>query len=79
MITRRNFIASSTALLAGSTLFSTESFAESQLKPNFDVPVGACDCHIHVIGPQSKYPMVSDRVYTPPEGGVTQTASGLGD
>ena len=72
MITRRNFIASSTALLAGSTLFSTESFAESQLKPNFDVPVGACDCHIHVIGPQSKYPMVSDRVYTPPECGVPE-------
>ena len=39
---------------------------------DFEVPMGACDCHVHVIGPQSQYPMVSDRVYTPPECGVDQ-------
>jgi len=70
VITRRRFIGNAAALLASSALSSVESFAESKLKPNFDVPIGACDCHIHVIGPQAQYPMVSDRVYTPPECGV---------
>jgi 2-pyrone-4,6-dicarboxylate lactonase len=72
MITRRKFLGNSTALLVGGVFSSIESFAESNLKPNFDVPAGACDCHVHVIGPQSKYPMVADRVYTPPEAGVPE-------
>ena len=38
--------------------------------PDFEIPFGACDCHVHVIGPHAQYPMVSDRVYTPPECGV---------
>lgn len=25
----------------------------------------ACDCHVHVIGPRERYPMVADRHYTP--------------
>lgn len=29
------------------------------------LPPGACDCHVHVIGPTSQYPMVADRHYTP--------------
>lgn len=30
-----------------------------------DMPVGACDCHTHVIGARATYPMVTDRHYTP--------------
>lgn len=30
----------------------------------------ATDCHVHVIGPQSKYPMAANRPYTPPEASV---------
>lgn len=30
------------------------------------VPPGACDCHVHIVGPQATYPMVADRTYTPP-------------
>src|SRR5579872_2566885 len=33
---------------------------------------GATDCHVHIIGPQSKYPMAPNRPYTPPEASVTQ-------
>jgi predicted TIM-barrel fold metal-dependent hydrolase len=33
---------------------------------NFDVPSGACDCHVHVVGDPARYPMVAGRVYTPP-------------
>ena len=34
------------------------------------VPAGAIDCHIHIVGPQSKYPMAANRTYTPPEAQV---------
>jgi predicted TIM-barrel fold metal-dependent hydrolase len=33
---------------------------------------GATDCHVHIIGPQDKYPMVANRPYTPPEASVAQ-------
>jgi predicted TIM-barrel fold metal-dependent hydrolase len=33
---------------------------------DFDVPAGACDCHVHIIGEAAKYPFAADRVYTPP-------------
>jgi predicted TIM-barrel fold metal-dependent hydrolase len=33
---------------------------------NFDVPRGACDCHVHVFDP-ARFPYFSGRVYTPPE------------
>ena len=77
MITRRKFISGATGLLAGAALTSLDSNAEPELKPNFDVPAGACDCHIHVIGPQAQYPMVADRVYTPPECGVPELRAHL--
>src|SRR5262245_61002643 len=38
--------------------------------PLADVPDGAIDCHNHVVGPQSKYPMAPNRTYTPPEADV---------
>jgi predicted TIM-barrel fold metal-dependent hydrolase len=34
-------------------------------KVNFDVPAGACDCHVHVFGDPQRYPFFSGRVYTP--------------
>src|SRR4051812_11851247 len=33
--------------------------------PAFDVPAGACDCHVHIFGPYERYPLVDDRVYMP--------------
>jgi predicted TIM-barrel fold metal-dependent hydrolase len=33
---------------------------------DFDVPRGACDCHVHVFDPV-RFPYVAKRVYTPPE------------
>jgi predicted TIM-barrel fold metal-dependent hydrolase len=32
----------------------------------FDVPRGACDCHVHVFDP-ARFPYAEKRVYTPPE------------
>ena len=31
------------------------------------MPDLACDCHSHVFGPQTQFPLVPDRLYTPPE------------
>lgn len=33
--------------------------------PSFDVPRHACDCHVHVFGPNERFPFSPDRVYTP--------------
>jgi len=33
---------------------------------NFDIPRGACDCHVHVFDP-ARFPYDRRRVYTPPE------------
>jgi predicted TIM-barrel fold metal-dependent hydrolase len=33
---------------------------------NFDMPAGACDCHVHIVGPPDRFPMVAKRLYTPP-------------
>lgn len=33
---------------------------------NFQVPAGACDCHVHVFPDPAKFPFWSGRAYTPP-------------
>jgi predicted TIM-barrel fold metal-dependent hydrolase len=37
-----------------------------------DMPPGACDCHVHIIGPLERYPMVPGRSYTPPQSTVAE-------
>ena len=39
--------------------------AQPATKVNFDVPAGACDCHVHVFGDPRRYPFFSGRTYTP--------------
>ena len=38
---------------------------KSHRKPHFQVPAGACDCHMHVLGPRGRYPYSRKRTYTP--------------
>lgn len=33
--------------------------------PAFEMPGGACDCHVHVFGPDEKFPLSAKRRYTP--------------
>jgi len=35
--------------------------------PKFKLPPGACDCHAHVFGPQSRYPYLPQAGYIPPD------------
>jgi predicted TIM-barrel fold metal-dependent hydrolase len=42
------------------------------VKPNIELPPGACDAHCHVFGPAAKFPYAADRSYTPPDAPVEQ-------
>ncbi|MCM3879459.1 MAG: amidohydrolase family protein [Vicinamibacterales bacterium] len=69
MTTRREvlvggLIAGAAGLLRGvDTLFAKG--AQPATKVNFEVPPGACDCHVHVFGDPVRYPFSTDRTYTP--------------
>lgn len=39
-------------------------------RPSFAVPAKACDVHAHVCGPESRYPFIAERLYTPPDASV---------
>jgi predicted TIM-barrel fold metal-dependent hydrolase len=38
----------------------------------FAVPHGACDCHVHIFGPASRFPYAASRAYTPPDAPVEE-------
>jgi 2-pyrone-4,6-dicarboxylate lactonase len=46
--------------------------AQTLTPPVFRVPVGACDSHVHVFGPGSRYPSVDMPHYTLPDGNLQQ-------
>jgi hypothetical protein len=39
---------------------------------DFDVPRGACDCHVHVFGDPAKFPFAEKRIYTPPQASIDE-------
>lgn len=45
---------------------------------NFPVPRNACDCHVHVFGDATRFPMSPERGYTPPPAPVEQAREHLG-
>lgn len=44
---------------------ATAAAPESGSPAHFDMPAGACDCHIHVIPDASEFPFTLERSYTP--------------
>jgi predicted TIM-barrel fold metal-dependent hydrolase len=65
MLTRRDFMAG--AIAAGVIIHTKNAFAtpsQPSTPVDFDVPMGACDCHTHIHDPE-KFPYFSGRVYTP--------------
>jgi predicted TIM-barrel fold metal-dependent hydrolase len=44
--------------------------AASLTRPGFALPPGALDGHVHVFGPEARYPRVPDPHYTLPDGGL---------
>jgi predicted TIM-barrel fold metal-dependent hydrolase len=71
MLTRRRILA--TVGAAGAALIATRNGfgAASTVRTavDFDIPRGACDCHVHVFDP-AHFPYANERVYTPPEASV---------
>jgi predicted TIM-barrel fold metal-dependent hydrolase len=69
MLTRREVLksgaAASVAALVGSKHSLSAAAPQPRTKVNFDVPAGACDCHVHVFGDPKKYPFFAGRTYTP--------------
>ena len=70
MLTRRSMLLTSAgagALFALRRERAHAAAASTVKTPvDFDVPRGACDCHVHVFDP-ARFPYFSGRVYTPPE------------
>lgn len=69
MITRRDVLKSGVAAgvagLFGSARTASAAGPQPTTKVNFEVPPGACDCHVHVFGDPKKYPFFDGRTYTP--------------
>jgi predicted TIM-barrel fold metal-dependent hydrolase len=71
MLTRRQTLQAAAASASLLALREQATAAASTVKTpvGFDVPRGACDCHVHVFDP-AHFPYFGERVYTPPEATV---------
>lgn len=67
MLTRRSLVAGVSGLYVAARA-SRLLAAAGNLKTSvsFEVPRGACDTHVHVIGDPAEFPMSREREYTPP-------------
>ena len=67
MLSRRTFLSGiGAAGLAGSLKLGFSGETPHSITPvRFDVPEGACDCHVHVFGDARRFPFAASRTYTP--------------
>ncbi len=75
MLTRRDVLkagAAGVSALVASTRAAYAVAPQPQTKVNFDVPPGACDCHVHVFGDPKQYPFFSGRTYSPDTASVDE-------
>jgi predicted TIM-barrel fold metal-dependent hydrolase len=74
MLTRRGMLHAAGASSASfsATRAGTGAAAPSTVKTpvDYEVPRGACDCHVHVFGDAKQFPFAAGRVYTPPEASI---------
>ena len=76
MLTRRDMLhhigAAGVSAAALQTGIATAAMPSERSAPNFEVPRGACDCHVHVFGDPVKFPFAEKRIYTPPGASVDE-------
>ena len=76
MLTRRDVlkggVAAGVAGLLGSPRTASAAAPQPLTKVSFDIPPGACDCHVHVFGDPKKYPFIAARAYTPETASVVE-------
>ena len=72
MISRRTFLKASLAAV-GFIHGASDALARAS-RPStavdFDVPAGACDCHVHIFGDPQRFPFSPARTYTPESASV---------
>jgi predicted TIM-barrel fold metal-dependent hydrolase len=71
-VTRRTMLGQTSAAGTAAWLGSARTAAADRSAVSFDVPRGACDCHVHVFGDTAKYPFAPQRGYTPPPASVEE-------
>ena len=64
MTTRRTVMQA--AGLGATALAMGPARAATRTTPSFEVPAGACDCHVHVFPDPARFPFFAGRSYTPP-------------
>jgi predicted TIM-barrel fold metal-dependent hydrolase len=76
MLTRRDVLKAAAAVgvstFMGSDRRAFAAAPQPRTKVTFDVPPGACDCHVHVFGDPKKYPFFAGRTYTPETASVDE-------
>jgi predicted TIM-barrel fold metal-dependent hydrolase len=79
MLTRREVLkrAAGVAAFIGSAHSASAEAPQPSTKINFEVPPGACDCHVHVFGDPKKYPFFAGRTYTPETASVDELKRSL--
>ncbi len=65
-------MAAGVAGLLGSPRTASAAAPQPLTKVSFDIPPGACDCHVHVFGDPKKYPFFAGRAYTPETASVVE-------
>jgi predicted TIM-barrel fold metal-dependent hydrolase len=50
-----------------SLVSAVDAMDRSHTPPRWPLPPGACDCHMHIFGPASRFPYATRRPYTPPD------------
>ena len=69
MLSRREVLLTTVATSAAAVIrpWATVLASASRVATpvSFDVPAGACDCHVHVFGDPQRYPFSPSRTYTP--------------
>jgi predicted TIM-barrel fold metal-dependent hydrolase len=76
MLTRRDMLhrlgAASVSAAALQTGIAAAAMPSERSAPSFKVPLGACDCHVHVFADPAKFPFAEKRIYTPPGASVDE-------
>jgi predicted TIM-barrel fold metal-dependent hydrolase len=75
MLNRRDMLHLGAAGVSAATLrtgLANAAMPSERSAPNFQVPAGACDCHVHVFGDPAKFPFAEKRIYTPPGASVEE-------
>jgi predicted TIM-barrel fold metal-dependent hydrolase len=75
MLSRREVLSAAVigaAAVVSRTRLVAAKAAQPSVPVSFDVPAGACDCHVHIFGDPQKFPFVSTRSYTPESASIDE-------